>query len=89
MKSEIYELTPVNGRKSFNGKAKVIVQKNVRFLLSYDTIMGAIDADGKVHRYSDFYSATTVNHVRSFCDMGKKEFWSLPLEKCPKVTFTL
>ena len=87
-KTEIYELTPRNGRKSFYGKAKVIVNGNRRYLRSYDTIMGCIDGDGKPHRYSDYHSATTGAHIRSFFP-DPKGFWELPLEKQPKIMVAL
>ena len=82
MKNRIYDLIPTNGRKSFCGKAKVIVNGGIQYLLSYDTIMGAIDAEGKPHRYSGYYSSTTNNHVKSFFGFTK-EFWNLPLENKP------
>jgi hypothetical protein len=88
-KTEIYELAPTNGRKSFYGKAKVIVSGNRRYLRSYDTIMGCIDVKtGKVHRYSDYHSNTTGCHVRAFFP-DSAAFWKLPLEKQPKITVTL
>lgn len=82
----IYDLVPTNGRKSFNGKAKVVeFNDGVKYLYSYNTLMGAIDADGKIHRYSDYYSATTNNHVRSFFPDGKA-FWNAPLEPAPHIS---
>ncbi len=88
-KTEIYELAPNNGRKSFYGKAKVIIIGNRHYLLSYDTVMGCIDYDtGKVHRYSGYYSYTTACHVKSFFP-DPKAFWDLPLENQPKITVTL
>lgn len=36
---KIFELTPTNGRKSFGGKAKVIVENGIAKLLSYTTIV--------------------------------------------------
>ena len=87
-KTEIYELTPTNGRASFYGKAKVIVIGERRYLRSYDTIMGCIDENGKAHRYSDYHSNTTGCHVKAFFP-DAKEFWKLPLEKQPKITVTL
>ena len=87
-KTEIYELVPRSGRKSFCGKAKVIVVGNRRYLRSYDTIMGCIDEDGKAHRYSDYHSATTATHIRSFFP-DPKGFWGLPLEKQPEIAVTL
>ena len=43
---------------------------------------------GKVHRYSDYQSATTSTHLRSFFDccgvsMTIKDFYALKCEKCP------
>lgn len=82
MEVKIYNLRPTNGRKSFNGKARVIVNDGVSYLLSYNTVMGAIDKLGNPHRYSSYYSATTNNHVKAFFGFTK-EFWNLPLEKKP------
>jgi len=87
-KTEIYELTPNNGRKSFYGKANVIVIGGRRYLRSYDTIIGCVDENGVMHRYSDYHSHTTGCHVKSFF-ADSNAFWKLPLEKCPKVTVTL
>lgn len=87
-KTEIYELTPTNGRKSFNRKAKVIIIGNRRYLRSYDTIIGCIDENGKAHRYSDHRSKTTGVHVKSFFP-DYAAFWKLPLEKQPDITVTL
>ena len=87
-KPEIHELVPKNGRKSFYGKAKVIIVGNRRYLRSYDTIIGCIDENGKEHRYSDWDSMTTRNHVKSFFRDGKA-FWKLPLEPQPKISVTL
>ena len=87
--TEIYEVVPRNGRRSFYGKAKVIVIGKIHYLRSYDTIMGCIDyGTGKVHRYSDYHSNTTGAHVRSFFP-DPEGFWKLPLEKKPKITVNL
>ena len=87
-KTEIYELTPTNGRKSFCGKAKVIFADNRRYLFSYNTIMGCIDENGKPHRYSDYHSNTTRCHVKAFFGDSLK-FWELPLEKTPTLRITI
>ena len=83
------ELKPTNGRKSFGGKAKLMYNPENRghYLRSYDTTMAGY-FKGKVHRYSDFQSATTSTHLRSFFDncgvsMAIKEFYALKCEKCP------
>jgi hypothetical protein len=87
-KTQIYELTPRNGRASFYGKARVIVKGDMHYLLSYDTIMGAINQrTGAIHRYSGYHSNTTGAHVRSFFP-DSKAFWKLPIEKKPRVTVT-
>ena len=87
--TEIYDLIPNNGRKSFYGKAKVIIIGSCHYLRSYDTIMGWIDhKDGSIHRCSDYKSYTTCAHVKSFT-CGKVDFWSLPLEKKPTLKVIL
>jgi len=78
----IYDIIPKNGRKSFYGKAKVLEHNGMRYLISYSTIMGAIEPSGKIHRYSGHYSATTNTHVRSFFPDGKA-FWNTPIEPLP------
>ena len=86
----IYELVPTNRRKSFYGKAKVIVDGNRHYLMSYDTIMGMIEAEsGTMHRYSNYYSVTTNNHVIAFTGGRQKEFWALPLEDRPTIKLTV
>lgn len=84
--TEIYDLTPCNGRKSFYGKAKVIVKGGWKYLRSYDTIIGGIDPKGKEHRFSSHKSNTTCAHVKSFFSDG---FWELPIEKSPRITVAL
>jgi len=61
------ELMPLNGRKSFYGKAIVEDYGNEhKRLLSYDTPVCEIK-DGKVKLLKDWnYSNTTVGHVRAF-----------------------
>ena len=85
----ITELTPVNGRKSFNHKAKLLQspKKSAYYLRSYDTTMAGY-VEGKVHRYSDARSNTTSTHLQSFFDacgvrMTVKEFYALPCETAP------
>ena len=88
-KTVIYDLVPRNGRKSFYGKAKVIVIGNRHYLRSYDTIMGCIEfGTGKVHRYSNYHSTTTGAHVKSFFP-NADAFWKTPIEKNPFLTVTL
>lgn len=81
-----FELNPMNGRKSFYGKAKVIERDNGDIeLQSYDTIVARI-RNGKFERLWSGYSATTMNHINSFIDTfgingGGKAWWT-SLEVC-------
>ena len=69
------ELTPVDGRKSFYGKAKVFNKNGVSYLVSYSTIVASFD--GEFHRHWSGWSATTGRHVNAFaklcglCPVGK------------------
>ena len=81
----IFEILPINGRKSFGGKCKVLEDKNHNFyLLSYETIVAYFD--GKIHKVYSEYTHTTQCHINSFlhfvgiCEKGKKYWDSLPLE---------
>ena len=81
---EIYELKPNNNtRKSFYGKANVIESKGLKLLRSYETIVCYFDKKGKLHRTYEFWSVTTGRHIASFCNLGKKDFEKLPVEKVP------
>lgn len=82
----VFELRPINGRKSFYGKASIIEKDNGDVeLRSYDTIVARI-RNGKFERLWDSYSATTMNHINSFIDTygisgGGKAWWT-SLEVC-------
>ena len=79
-------LTPVDGRKSFYGKAYVQREGNVLALFSYDTKVCSF-VNGKVVKHWNDYSATTMRHVNAFvqhCKIagGGKAWWtSLPYVK--------
>lgn len=81
-------ISPIDGRKSFGGKAVAIKDGNTVYLQSYDTIVGFV-RNGNFHRTWDGYSATTMRHVNAFLaycsvDGGGKAWWeSLPIEKLP------
>jgi hypothetical protein len=78
---KMFELKPINGRKSFYGKALVIEQDNGDIeLRSYETIVGRI-RNGRFERLWSGYSATTMNHINSFVDAfgingGGKAWWT-------------
>lgn len=88
-KIAITELIPANGRKSFYGKAKVIDDGKVKYLLSYETVMASVDGDGAVRRHSDFRSKTTDEHVKSFLysfsNMDTETFRKLPVVDRPVI----
>ena len=69
----------------YSNRAMTIKKGENEFLLSYWTIVGYKDKEGKFHRTWDGYSATTVsNHVRRFgFNFNKKEWEALPLECFP------
>lgn len=72
---KIYELSPVDGRKSFYGKAKVIVEDNgTETLYSYDTPIIKREKDGTLIKLWNGYSVTTGRHIAAFCGLGKKQF---------------
>lgn len=88
---KMYALIPTNGRKSFYGKANVIIddKKEITYLRSYETIHCGIDSKGVVHRYSDYKSTTTCSHLKSFLGGKYVGYWELPLEKKPTITIEL
>lgn len=62
---EVYELKPVyDTRKSFYNKAIVIVDANRKKLMSYRTLVAAIE-DGKA-KIDGTYSRTTLRHIKEF-----------------------
>ena len=68
------ELRPINGRKSFYGKARAIVDGDTITLYSYNTAVCRI-VNGKFERlwYDEIdgkqgYSRTTMSHIQAFCD---------------------
>lgn len=95
MKTTITELVPTSSRKSFYGKAKLVDTGKTRFLRSYDTIAASVDQKGNVHRHTDWRSATTNAHVKSFMEtcmdkpIATKAFWELPVEPYDPIEVTL
>lgn len=76
----VFDLVPVNGRKSFYGKAKVLqYEDGSEVLLSYNTEVMKRNPDGSFVRLWSDWSATTGTHIRAFCGMDKKEFEKLPM----------
>lgn len=89
------ELRPVDGRKSFYGKAKVFYHPvtDAYMLMSYDTIVAMYyRGSGLFIRKWDGYSATTMRHVNAFVQFlggtdGGKAWWdSLPMHTGVKLS---
>ena len=84
----LIELMPVDGRKSFYGKAAVMVERDsnhraTRYsLYSYRTLVAWYDVQsGEFVRVWNGYSQTTMRHVNAFLrllgyDCGGKAFWT-------------
>lgn len=62
----IFELTPINGRKSFGGKCKVIEENGVAKLLSYDTVVAKYNHEEDKMMVDGYFSATTATHINAF-----------------------
>ena len=75
-----FTINPIDGRKSFYGKAEVIDHENGIFeLRSYNTIVARIN-NGTFERLWSGYSATTMRHINSFINYfgisgGGKSWW--------------
>lgn len=79
--ASIFELKPVNGQKSFYGKAQVLVFMGEHYLKSYDTLVCSYNPNsGAFWRLWTGYSATTMRHVNAFLALyglpgGGKQWW--------------
>lgn len=80
--NKIIELCTTDGRKSFYGKAKVIIKPDgTRQLLSYPTIVCEITSAGDFRRLWGGYSATTMCHINAFINLygiagGGAKWWN-------------
>ena len=73
------KLNPVDGRKSFYGKAGIIEKEGNLYLRSYNTIVCGI-VNGEFRRFLDEESATTMRHINAFLayagiDGGGVQWW--------------
>lgn len=83
---ECIELHPIDGRKSFYGKAKAYYHSKAWFLVSYDTVVAMYYPESGmfIRRWSG-YSQTTMRHVNAFVrflggtSAGKAWWNSLPM----------
>lgn len=75
---KMYELTPTNNRKSFYGKAKVLIEDNgTETLYSYDTPIIKRLASGELVKLWNGWTTTTGNHIKAFCGLSKQEYINL------------
>ena len=65
---KIFELNPVNNRKSFYGKCQIIEENGIARLQSYQTIVAEYDINNKKMRVNGYYSLTTATHINAFLD---------------------
>jgi len=64
---KVFELVPNNGRKSFNGKCKVIIDNDISTLVSYTTNVAEYNhINNKIKILIDEVSTTTMIHINSF-----------------------
>lgn len=59
-------LNPIDGRKSFYGKAAMFEKDGIYQLQSYDTIVARYDKNANRLQIFGWYSATTAKHINSF-----------------------
>lgn len=80
-----YELTPTDGRKSFYGKAVVIVEDNgTETLYSYNTPIIKRLVSGELVKLWDGWTATTGRHIQAFCGLNKAGFMGLEHKPTPQ-----
>lgn len=73
-----YELKPTDGRKSFYGKAVVIVEDNgTETLYSYGTPVIKRLVSGELVKLWSGWSATTGRHIQAFCRLNKAAYMNL------------
>lgn len=76
-----YDLKPVDGRKSFYGKAVVEIDNaGNETLYSYNTPIIKRLASGELVRLWSGWSLTTGRHIFSFCGLNKDQFMALEHE---------
>ena len=72
------ELIPTNGRKSFYGKAVVIVEDDgTETLYSYGTPIVKRLVSGELVKMWDGWTATTGKHIKAFCGLNKAAYMNL------------
>ena len=75
---KMYELIPTDGRKSFYGKAVVMIAEDgSETLFSYNTAIIKRTAAGELVKLWDGWSATTGRHINAFCGLNKAAYMAL------------
>ena len=73
-----YELIPTDGRKSFYGKAIVIIDAaGTETLYSYNTPIIKRTVSGELVKLWDGWTSTTGRHIKAFCGLNKSQYMSL------------
>jgi hypothetical protein len=88
---KVFELSPINGRKSFYGKMRVEEKDNGEAVLySYNTAVLKRTENGELFRLWTGETQTTINHANAFLrfygvDGGGLAFWrTIPTERGAK-----
>ena len=67
---KILDLKPLNGQKSFGGKAQIIIMNgNTIQLRSFETIVAEYNTKEDVINVFDWFSMTTAKHINSFLEL--------------------
>ena len=67
---KILDLKPLNGQKSFGGKAQIIIMNgNIIQLISFETIVAEYNTKEDVINVFDWFSMTTAKHINSFLEL--------------------
>lgn len=73
-----YELSPIDSRKSFYGKAVVEIDAaGVETLLSYNTPIIKRTPPGELVKLWDGWTSTTGRHIKAFCGLNKAQYMSI------------
>ena len=67
---KILDLKPLNGLKSFGGKAQIIIMNgNTIQLRSFETIVAEYNTKEDVINVFDWFSMTTAKHINLFLEL--------------------
>ena len=66
---KILDLKPLNGQKSFGGKAQIILIGSTIQLRSFETIVAEYNTQEEIINVFDWFSSTTAKHVNSFLEL--------------------